>query len=311
MNCSLCSFSFGGDCSPESYLQQMKDHMLSDHRFAQWDAFKRTIIPATRKTEIILKYDTMSTAFEILDLDAAWYPSKPVYPFEDHSQIVEPIAKNPLSSDNLIDLEGLLILYKPLGIVICKQCNIGIHGNFGEVQNHLLVLHNSSINEGSQLEFEQFLENYYRSPETIEIFASTASKFNPIPFIKCFEGISCSLCNYYTKYTSLRYEMARHVREYHRFVRMESFVHTIYKVLIQSIYSTSSVFRVYPESEIGYSPLEIFHVDNYKNITTCYTNLNDSLDTLPTENFIASFASQITRESDFFQKSLDSCKVDF
>jgi Orsellinic acid/F9775 biosynthesis cluster protein D len=180
---------------------------------------------------------------------------------QDSSEIMETESGN--DKDSHPDIPGIL-LYKPLGLVICKACNVALSpcDGFQFVQNHMHVEHQVVIYDHFSETYVDFYKQHYRSSSTLQRHAELA-KFNPVPNMNCYDGVQCSLCSFVSKASQSDSIMRQHMKDNHKFANWNSFIHTLEPALVQSFFRSSKLFRVYAVDKIGDNPLVINETDTY------------------------------------------------
>lgn len=156
-----------------------------------------------------------------------------------------------------------LILYEPLGLIICESCKVGLSPTYESVKLHLEHLHGKSLNDDTHESFIlEFYQKFYRSEETLT--TSTAQiKVNPISHLSHIKGVICSLCDHVCMASSTQAAMKTHVEESHKYANWNSILALLEPVTMQSFFQHAEPFAVYPESEIGIKPLTISMIDKY------------------------------------------------
>lgn len=168
---------------------------------------------------------------------------------------------DPIKIDSLV-LNGFgVILYKPLGIVICKTCHFGISNTTAGIKNHFKNIHGMAfgeLNRGALQEVEKFVEEFGVNLCELETLMKSGGRFNPIPNIKVTSGFICPVAGCQHCFVAKAENMARHL-EFDHLSCVADFS-TIERVEVQQIYRFKGVtqnitVRVYDEKPNGKSIL--------------------------------------------------------
>lgn len=155
-----------------------------------------------------------------------------------------------------------LILYKPLGLVICKFCHKALFPAISSVVDHLKN-HNATLDKPSYPILNSFFHLHYRSIDTL-IKYSKGAKFNPIPYLERVKGVLCGKCESFScRYNSTLSLMKKHNETVHPEIQWCNFIHSVRPVILQSFGDKTACFIVYPKDQIGNKPLEIQRIDIY------------------------------------------------
>jgi hypothetical protein len=153
------------------------------------------------------------------------------------------------------------ILYEPLGLIICKICKRTVTPTFKSLSGHL-KRHKIFLQENIHFPIiANFLDSHYRTQDRL-IQLAHSSKFNPIPHLERFKGISCTLCGFFARHSPSLSKMREHARSIHTVSSLEAL--PLKPVILQTFGHSSPMFMVYSVNEIGVNPFEVEETDEYK-----------------------------------------------